>query len=163
MNLLYTLSLADVASTSASVEGWWVGLVGTAASLALLGAAWVFAQLQRKLGADAGATKAQLVAARIAHFAEVVVQGQQPAVDALKRMASDGKLTRDEAAEVLSTALAQLKSVAGPAALDELQAVLKVAAPSVDVYLKGALESALARTRAPSIAPPAGVVIPPRP
>lgn len=158
------LLFADVAQASTVLEGWWVGFLATAFGLAMLALAWVFVQLQKKIGADTNATKAQLVVARWSHFAEVVVRDLGATLrPKLVAALADKKLSTDEIRQLRDEALRRMKELAGETGVEELKATLRIVAPSVDTYLFGLVETAVAKTRMPTaaIAVPAEVVVAP--
>lgn len=131
------------------LSGLTVTLLVLGAPFALLGLGWLAAKASTALTTST-ASKTQLVLARFAHFAELVVRGQQSTVDLLKDAAKDGKLTKEEIQQIASKALEELKRVAGANALSELQQVVKIALPGMDVYLRGLLESELVKSKLPA-------------
>ena len=108
------------------------------------GLMWLMRWATKKLHAQANATKAQAVAAKALHFAEVVTSEIEATLrPMIQEFSRDGKISRDEADRLRSTALELLKSMLGKHGLEELRGVLGIAAPQLDVYLSGLIEKAV--------------------
>lgn len=105
---------------------------------------WVFAQLALKLGTQKGASKLALVGEKAFHFAQVVVAELDATLKPkLQEMSADGVLTAAEIGQLRDIALNRIKELLAERGLKELQNVLGLVGPQLDVYLRGLLERAV--------------------
>lgn len=124
------------------LQGVWVNLVPLAVTAALTALGAFFLFLSRKVVTDGNASKVLLVVGRVWHLAGIVVQELNAQMKpALQAAAGDGKLTGVEIAALRTEALTRLKALAGEHGLRELQDTLKLAAPTLDAYLMGLIET----------------------
>lgn len=153
------------------LTGAWVHVVPAALTAVATVLVWLLFQLSQKAGADTKANKALLVAGRFAHFAGVVVQELNVRMKPmLQAKTADGSLSAQDMADLKAEALRLVKQIAGEQGLTELQEALKIAAPAVDTYLSGLIESkvteakvtpaVLVEAATPAPAPAPTVVLP---
>lgn len=118
-------------------------------SLVVSGVLWLLFQGGKLLAVRAKESKFFAVAAQVAHLAEIVV-AEVDAVVRPKLVAAlaDGKVTQAEAEELKKVALAKLKELLAQRGMKELKGVIGIFMPSVDTYLSGAIEKAVASKRA---------------
>lgn len=106
---------------------------------------WVFWKLGQKLDAQASMSKLSAVGARISHLAESVAHELEATLKPeLLKATEDGKLTTDEITKLRETALARLRQMIGEKGLGEVVGVLGIVLPSVNTYLSGVIEKAVA-------------------
>lgn len=106
---------------------------------------WVFVQLGRRLSAQAGESKLAAAFAQLAHWGDVVVADLEATLrPELGKAAADGKLTKEEIAQLRAVALARLKALAG-SGLSGILGNLGVAGDQTENYLSGVIERAVDR------------------
>ncbi len=159
---LAALAAPEVPEPSSALMGLFVqhvapvlfSLIGLALT-ALLGLA------AKKWGTEAKQTKVAAAVDRMTHFASVVVADLDATLKPhLKTATADGVLTKAEVAHLRSVALARLKELAGEHGLKELSGLLGIAAPQLDTYLHGLVETAVdALPRKLVVATPAHVPV----
>lgn len=139
---------------------WWVALVVPAFTTLMAATLWLFGRGRIAL-TGANASRTTLVVARFVHFAELVVADLQVTLrPQLAQAAVDGKLTRVEIDQLRATAVARLKAMAGDQGLIELQETLKLAAPGLEVWLSGLVESAVSRLKPAPIVSQSAILSP---
>lgn len=97
------------------------------------------------LNSKAETSKGAAIAAKVAHFSELVVADLEATVKPeLQKALADGKLTLEEKEGLKNLALERVKLLLADKGLGELQAVLGLLTPQIELYLSGAIEKALA-------------------
>jgi hypothetical protein len=96
---------------------------------------------QKKLEAEAGASKLAQVADRATMLAETIVRELEATLrPQLAKDAEDGQLTDEEAQQLKAEAMKQLRASLGEHGLAELEATLKLAGGSIGNFLAGLIE-----------------------
>jgi hypothetical protein len=145
---LPTFAQQSVTTTTTVLPSVWVNLLPFLVSGALAALVWLLFTLSQKAMADTHATKLVQVAGRFAHFAAVVVQDLNARMKpALQAATSDGQLTAAEMKQLKDEAMKQLKALAGENGLTELRDTLKIAAPDIEGYLSGLIETKVAESK----------------
>lgn len=84
------------------------------------------------------------IAARVAHFAAVVVADLNATLKPeLVGMAADGRMTTEEWARLRAVALSRLRTLLGQAGLKELEGALGIGGTAADEYFAGQIEQAV--------------------
>lgn len=118
---------------------------------ALLGLA--LKSLRDMLSARASESKLHTVSARVAHFVSVVVADIEKTVKPeLEAASKDGVITAEEGAKLKALALERVKKLLAEHGMKELQGVLGIVAPQVEVYLSGLIEKAVSQLPRPQTA-----------
>ncbi len=112
---------------------------------------WAMMALRKKFEAQAEQSKIAAVGTRITHLADVVVADLNATVKpAIVEAAKDGVLTAEEAAKIKSMAMDRLKALIAEKGMAELSGVLGIVAPSIETYLSGLIEQAVAKAPVPA-------------
>lgn len=83
-----------------------------------------------------------------------VASVQQTVVDGLKAAAADGVLTKAEAEEVFSKALAAVKATMGTKGLAALQSAMQAGQEALEAYLRAKIEAKVGETKAAPVVTP---------
>lgn len=96
------------------------------------------------LNSKAEGSKLAAVAAKVAHFSELVVTDLEHTVKPeLEKALADGKLTDEEKEGLKALALERLKALLADSGMKELKGVMGILTPQLELYLSGAIEKAL--------------------
>jgi hypothetical protein len=107
---------------------------------------WAVKALAAKLTAEGKATKLQNAESRLALFAAAAVADVEATLRPLVAKASeDGKLTPEEAAELKKAAMDRVKAMLADKGAAEVQAILGIFAPQLEVIISGFIERAVGR------------------
>lgn len=110
--------------------------------------------------AKARASESKLAAtgARVTHFVEIVVADLNATVrpEMEKRLRDDGRLDEADGAALKAMAMERLKKLLTEHGMEELQSVLGIVGPQVEMYLSALIEKSVSLSRAPALV--AGVV-----
>lgn len=122
---------------------------------------WACSQLAMKLKAQAEGSKLAAVAAKFAHFGEVVVADLETTLKpAMLEASADGQITPEEGKKLRAMAVERIKLMATEQGLTELSKVMGMSDAWIDTYLAGVVEKAVSTVAVGKEVVPAPAAVP---
>ncbi len=110
-----------------------------------LGAAWCLTQLGLFISAKWKGQKAAEAVSRVTHFASVIVADLEGTMrPEVQKAMADGHLSPEEGKRLKEVAMARLKQMLAEQGMAELTGLVGVFAPTLEGYLSGLIERAVA-------------------